>query len=234
MPKIKLPKFIKKIFQMSRKKKIIIITILIIIAIAGYFMFGRSKSPDSIQTDFATKQNLQETVLSTGQVVSGTDLSLSFQGSGVVRQVYVKEGDKVELGQKLAELDQASAMASLTSAKGSLAQAQANYDKLVNGLSQSEMQVYQNAVASADVNLNNVYNSALATLNTGYATIYNSYYLALLIQEYQSFTDLINSKDKCITGINWHPVQKGVLAVSCTPACGFEERVQMGSLRCYL
>ena len=183
MPKIKLPKFIKKIFQMSRAKKIIIITILIIIAIVGYFMFGRGNNSSSIQTDFATRQNLEETVLSTGQVVSGTDLSLSFQSSGVVRQIYVKEGDKVELGQKLAELDQASALASLTSAKGSLAQAQANYDKLINGLSQSETQAYQNAISSADVNLNNAYNGALATLNTGYTTIYSADYLALLIKD---------------------------------------------------
>ena len=31
----------------------------------------------------------------------------------------------------------------------------------------------------------------------------------ILIQEYQSFTDLKFSKDKPITWIDWHPVQKG-------------------------
>jgi multidrug efflux pump subunit AcrA (membrane-fusion protein) len=97
--KIKIPKFLKK------KKNIWIIAILIIIIIAGYFIFGRKNNSASIQTDFAKKQNLQETVLSTGQVVSGTDLILSFQGSGVVRRVSVKEGDKVYRGQVLASLD---------------------------------------------------------------------------------------------------------------------------------
>lgn len=171
--KTKISKFFKKIFQMSRTKKIIIITALIIIAIVAYFMFGRSKSPDSIQTDFATKQNLQETVLSTGQVVSGTDLSLSFQGSGVVRQVYVKEGDKVELGQKLAELDQASAMASLTSARGSLAQAQANYEKLLAGTNIDNINTGAIITKSSEVALNGAYNNALNALNDASVKIYN-------------------------------------------------------------
>ena len=183
MPKIKILKFLKKIFNISRKKKIIIVIILIILAIIGYFIFAPKNNTASIQTGFATKQNLQETVLSTGQVVSGINLNLSFQSSGVVRHIYVKEGDKVDADKVLATLDQSSALASLVSARGSLTQAKANYNKLINGLSESEIQVYQNAVASADVNLNNAYNNALATLNTGYTTIYNADYLALTVQD---------------------------------------------------
>ncbi|MCX6718618.1 MAG: efflux RND transporter periplasmic adaptor subunit [Candidatus Staskawiczbacteria bacterium] len=175
--KIKVPKFLKNLPAGRHGKRNIWITAILalILIIILYFIFGRGNNPGSIQTGFATKQNLQETVLSTGQVVSGTDLSLSFQGSGVVRRVSVKEGDKVYQGQVLASLDQSSALATLTSAKGALAQAQASYDKLVNGLSQSDIQVYQNAVSSAQVNLNNTYNSALITLNNSYTAIYNAY-----------------------------------------------------------
>ena len=32
-----------------------------------------------------------------------------------------------------------------------------------------------------------------------------------VLQEYQSFTDLINSKDKCISCIDWHPTLKGII-----------------------
>jgi hypothetical protein len=49
-----------------------------------------------------------------------------------------------------------------------------------------------------------------------------------VIQEYQSFTDLANSKDKCISSIDWHPTQKGVLAISCTQAVGFDDRIVHG------
>jgi HlyD family secretion protein len=168
--KIKVPKFFK------RKRNIWITLILaVILIIIVYFIFAGKNNSGSIQKGFAIKQNLQETVLSTGQVVSGTDLSLSFQGSGIVRQVLVKEGNKVYTGQTLATLDQQSARASLLSAQGSLAQAQANYNKLINGASQSDVQTLQDAVTSAKVNLSNSYNGAISTLNSAYTSIYNAY-----------------------------------------------------------
>ncbi|KAI8930261.1 WD40-repeat-containing domain protein [Entophlyctis helioformis] len=49
-----------------------------------------------------------------------------------------------------------------------------------------------------------------------------------VLQEYQSFTDLVHSKDRCISCIDWHPAQKGVLAISCTQRVSFEERVEHG------
>ncbi|KAJ3109442.1 WD repeat-containing protein 63 [Phlyctochytrium planicorne] len=48
------------------------------------------------------------------------------------------------------------------------------------------------------------------------------------LQEYQSFTDLKHSKDKSIACIDWHPVQKGVVAISCVQRCTFDERVEAG------
>ncbi|MCX6724041.1 MAG: efflux RND transporter periplasmic adaptor subunit [Candidatus Staskawiczbacteria bacterium] len=173
---MKLPKFLK------RKRNIWIIAILIIIIIIGFFVFGQKNNANSIQTGFATKQNLQETVLSTGQVVSATDLDLSFQGSGIIKRVLVTEGDSVKQGQVLASLDQSSALASLTSAQGTLAQAKANYEKLINGPTQNEVQVLQNAVASAEVNLGNTYNSAQSVLNSAYTAVYNAYASVVSVQ----------------------------------------------------
>ncbi|KAI8817694.1 WD40-repeat-containing domain protein [Fimicolochytrium jonesii] len=48
------------------------------------------------------------------------------------------------------------------------------------------------------------------------------------LQEYQSFTDLQHSKDKCISGVDWHPHIKGVVAVSCAERLAFAERVERG------
>ena len=169
---MKVPKFLK------RKRNIWIIVILIIIILIGFLIFGRKNNTGSIQTGFATKQNLQETVLSTGQVVSSTDLSLSFQGSGVVKKVSVKEGDKVTQGQVLATLDAASAYATLTSASGSLMQAQANYDKLLAGASRPTVQVSQDAVNSSKQDITNAYNGAINTLNIGYTAVYIADFLA--------------------------------------------------------
>ncbi len=131
---MKMPKFFRK------KRNIWIIIILVIIIAVVVFIFATRNNSNSIQTGFATKQNLQETVLSTGQVVSGTDLDLSFQGSGAVRKISVAEGDKVGQGQVLATIDQSSALATLTSAQGTLAQAQANYEKLLAGATAQNIQ----------------------------------------------------------------------------------------------
>ena len=173
---MKIPKFLK------RKRNIWIIIILIIIIIGGYFIFFRKSNSGSVQTGFATKQNLQETVLSTGQVVSGTNLNLSFQGAGVVRRISVIEGTKVSQGQVLASLDQSSALATLTSAQGSLAQARANYEKLLAGATTQNIQTSQDSINSAKQNLNNAYTGAINTLNNAYTAIYNAYNVAVSIQ----------------------------------------------------
>ncbi|KAJ3194937.1 WD repeat-containing protein 63 [Entophlyctis luteolus] len=49
-----------------------------------------------------------------------------------------------------------------------------------------------------------------------------------VLQEYQSFTDLQHSKDKSVSCCDWHPTQKGIIAVSCTKRCTFEERIEQG------
>jgi len=173
---MKIPKFLK------RKRNIWIIVILVLIVLAGYFIFGRKNNSNSIQTGFATKQNLQETVLSTGQVVSGIDLNLSFQSSGIVRQVLVNEGDKVYAGQTLASLDQSSALATMTSAQGALAQAQANYEKLLAGSTVQNIKTVQDSVNSAKQDLTNTYNGSINTLNNAYTSIYNAYNVSVSIQ----------------------------------------------------
>ena len=173
---MKIPKFLKK------KRNIWIIAILIVLIIIVIFFIFRKNNSGNIQTGFATKQNLQETVLTTGQVVSGTNLNLSFQGSGVVRNVSVQAGDKVAQGQTLASLDQSGALASLTTAQGAQAQAQANYEKLQAGATTETVKTAQDSVNSAQQNLTNTYNGAINTLNNAYTSIYNAYNVAVSIQ----------------------------------------------------
>lgn len=166
---MKIPKFLKK------KRNLWIISILLILIFLSFLFFNNKNDEALIQTGIVKLENIEETVLATGQIVSGTDLSLSFQSGGIVRQISVKEGDKVYQGQVLASLNQSSILATLTSAEGSLAQAQASYDKLINGASKSEIQVLQNSIDLAQVNLDNTYNGAKVTLNNAYTAIYNAY-----------------------------------------------------------
>jgi HlyD family secretion protein len=170
------------------RKKVIIWTIVIVVVVGGivYRIIKPGNSTSGTLTDIVKRQDLKQTVLATGQVTSGTDLDLSFRTSGIVTRVNVAVGDKVNVGDVLATLDQKDAVAGLTTAQGSLAQAQANYQKVLSGASTEEVSVAQSAVDAAQVALDNakknlndtvaqqqvLVNNALRTLlNSGLAAI---------------------------------------------------------------
>lgn len=151
----------KKRFGAWFTKKKIIWTV-IILAIVGFVVWrikSSSNPAGNIQTETVKKQNLKATVLATGQVVSGTDLQLSFRSGGVVAKVNVKEGQKVKANDILASLDQRDQLANATQAQGALAQARANYEKVLAGASNEDVAVAQRAVDSSEVALNNAKSS---------------------------------------------------------------------------
>jgi HlyD family secretion protein len=150
------------------------ITILTIFLV--WFFFIREPLDQSIQTAKVVRKNIKKTVLTTGQVVSATDLSLSFQSSGVVRTLNVVEGQKVRAGNVLATLDQTSARASLESARGALTQARANYEKIKAGATEADIAVSQSAVDSAEATLEN----AKQTLINQISKSYNDTYTAVI------------------------------------------------------
>jgi HlyD family secretion protein len=163
----------------TKKKIIWTIIILVVLGFVVYKIKASKNASGNIQTAVATKQDLQQTVLSTGQVVSSTDLNLGFEGSGVVTQVLVTEGNQVKAGQTLATLDQSSAEAALTTAEGGLAQAQANYEKVVQGSTNTQIAVTQQAVYAAQVSLGNA-TTSLATTKSQQATAVKNAYNTLL------------------------------------------------------
>jgi len=173
-----------KVKKHLTKKRIIWYAIIILILFSGWWFFiDRKNSVNNIQTKTVQKQDLQQTVLATGQVVSGTDLSLGFQVSGVVTKVNVKEGDTVYQGQILASLNQSSALASLTSAQGTLVQAKANYDKLIVGPTSEDIKISEDTVASAQQDLDNKYLGAKTALLNAYSKIDSSYNIVAYMQD---------------------------------------------------
>ena len=167
-----------KIRSLFTKKKIIWTIIILLIAAAVYYYQTKPKSTANIQTAVVTQQNLKQTVLTTGQVISETNLNLSFQSSGVVEKIAVATGSQVKNGDVIAILSQANVMASLTSASGQLAQAQANYNKVLAGASPEQINVTQKSVDSARVaysnavsQLANIKSSTAATISQAQTTL---------------------------------------------------------------
>lgn len=166
--------FIMRVRYFFTKRRIIWTVVILLVALAGWFFFIRKPVNKSIQTALVIRKDIKKTVLTTGQVVSSTDLSLSFQSSGVVRRLSVKEGDKVYAGQVLASLDQGIAAANLDSAKGALTQARANYEKILSGATAEEVAVSQAAVDSAQVTVENARQTLINQINKSYNDAYTS------------------------------------------------------------
>ena len=91
------------ISKLSRRRKILILIVL------GIFLFLISrKSVPKVETFKVTRGEITEVVSSSGEVDAGQKADLTFQSSGRLSWVGVKEGDKVKRGQGIASLDTAS------------------------------------------------------------------------------------------------------------------------------
>ncbi len=78
----------------------------------------------------ATSSELVQTVVASGRVISPQRVTVALQASGRVLRVAVAEGQTVERGQLLIELDNSDARASLAQARAATAQAQARVRQL--------------------------------------------------------------------------------------------------------
>ncbi|MFA6251364.1 MAG: efflux RND transporter periplasmic adaptor subunit [Candidatus Paceibacterota bacterium] len=149
------------------KKKRFSIPLGIVIVIALILILKPNPDIANTVTDVVKYSDLKQTVLATGQVVSSTDLNLSFNKSGTVKSIKVKVGDKVKAGQVIATLDQASELAALTSARGALAAANARYKRILEGATSEE-------IALAQVTLDQTKLTQETLVKNAYKTLLNS------------------------------------------------------------
>jgi len=140
-----MPLFFKKIkdFAFSTKKrKILTIIVILILGFFGWRMFGGQKKAATYQTAVATKGTLVVSLTEAGQVAVSNKVSVVTQASGIVNKIYVKSGDIVSAGDKIADLTldtagqqrQAQAYSGLLSAQNSLNSAKAQLNSLQSTL----------------------------------------------------------------------------------------------------
>jgi HlyD family secretion protein len=176
-----------------RSKKTWIALMLIVVLVIVGFSFFRGKKASKYETAKAERGNLVQTVDATGKIESSNDLSLHFDGMGIVENVRVKEGDAVRAGQWLTNL-------SLSQLNAAVAQAQASLDQKLAGATPEAIAVSEKQVESADIalkktqdtlndttslaeqNLSAKYTYALNILDDTYLKMYNAYIAAKNIQ----------------------------------------------------
>jgi macrolide-specific efflux system membrane fusion protein len=113
---------------------------------------GGSGSAATSRTVTVARGDLTSSVSASGSVASAKSRSLSFTGTGTVAKIYVKAGQKVHKGQKLARLDQTDAQENVNATR-------ASYDAAADG-DLTKAQGYASYVQAK-----NAYNSALRALD---------------------------------------------------------------------
>ncbi len=124
--------------------------IIMIIAVSLYFIL--TKKP-VIEYTVATiaRGSLTQTVSETGTVKSTDEIDLNFPVSGKIANIFVSVGDKVKLGQTMAELDNSDLLLKVKEARANFLVAQAKLDKLVAGASGGEIAVSQASLDQAKI-----------------------------------------------------------------------------------
>ena len=91
----------------SRKKVIwyIIGTVVLVVMVVLAVKKGKSSEAQKVAVEKVTRRNIIETVSANGKIQPAKDVKISPYISGEVVQLYVKEGNFVKKGQKLAKID---------------------------------------------------------------------------------------------------------------------------------
>lgn len=110
------------------------------------------------QTIPVTRENLTVTVAANGTVQPQMSINVSPKTSGVLKQLFVKEGDRVKKGQVLAKMDDSNLQGQLLQAKGQLTQADANLQKLISGNRPQDIAQAMAQLKEAQANLQKVQN----------------------------------------------------------------------------
>lgn len=152
----------------ERAKKHPYYSALAVLVVVGGFWCWNSHRAKTAVTQYsiatASKQTLISTVSGTGQVSTQNKIDLKPQTSGSIvqmslTQMNVKLGQAVPAGFLVAKVDDTSAYVSLQQAEASLTSAQANYNSVVNGATETDVATARRSVESAQISLQNSENN---------------------------------------------------------------------------
>ncbi len=137
---------------MNRRTVIIIAVIAIAIvafALARQMRTRSTQATAEYETVAAYRDTIVATVNSSGSVLPRKKVSLAFPSGGLVAQVLVEVGDRVEAGQDLARLDVRQLEQSVAQAEANLKSAQARLDQTKAGPTAAELDAARASVDSA-------------------------------------------------------------------------------------
>jgi HlyD family secretion protein len=113
----------------KNRKKLIVILSVVLVGVAimvGFTMKGKKQPPDVVQTAKAGKCKIVETVTATGKIQPVTQVKISADVAAKITQLNIKEGDWVEKGHLLVQLDSERFLAAVEQSEANLRSVEAN------------------------------------------------------------------------------------------------------------
>jgi HlyD family secretion protein len=122
---------------MRRRTVYVILGLLLVAAVGGYFLWrsrpGRDAQEVGVRSALAQRGSMIVAVTVSGQIEPRARVGLSFETPGRVAEVFVEEGDRVEVGEALAQLDIGQLELQVEQSRAALASAEAQLAQLLVG-----------------------------------------------------------------------------------------------------
>lgn len=178
---------------MKKRTLIAVIVIAVIVVGIGFFVItqGRGDKAQEVETAIAERAKIVQKVNGTGKIQPNTEINISADISAKITRLDVKEGDLVEKGQLLVELDREKYLANVQSQEASVRSAQANARLTRDNRDHAE-RVYQRAKELAGRKL--VPQSELDAAQTAFQ-VESSRYQSAMDQVQQSIGSLKQAQD---------------------------------------
>ena len=140
------------------KKWLIVAAVVVLVAALGLVYFRRisargAATEASLETVPVRRGTLVATVNASGSIAPKAQAMLTFKTPGLVAEVNVEEGDRVEAGGVLARLETKDLELAVAQAEVSLAQAEAQLKHIEKGPSAHDLAAAEASLASAEANL---------------------------------------------------------------------------------
>lgn len=158
------------------KRIVIFLVIVVALAGAGYAAYALGYLPAELTEVLASPTGqetkveqpsaeiqtdaIQPRVLADAKVVPIRRSDLNMAASGIVVEVAVREGDRVEAGDLLVKLDDAQARVAVAQAQANLARAQANLDRIRAGAREEDIAIAEAALEAAQAAYERLVNAA--------------------------------------------------------------------------
>lgn len=139
--------------KMESRKTAIVVAVVTLFVLTGVYIY-KSINADAVsnveqtKSVTASRKDIKIAISSDGKA-SYPVFNVNFKASGIVKEIYVKEGQKINAGDKLAKLDTLNLEYQLQQATANYNSALAKYNKVKSGPSSVEVNAKQIAVDNA-------------------------------------------------------------------------------------